>query len=53
LISPGELGEIVKPFVFLDLFENAGKTFDGFGLHPHSGIATLTYIAEGSVKYED
>jgi redox-sensitive bicupin YhaK (pirin superfamily) len=53
LISPSDLGEIVKPFVFLDLFENEGKSFDGFGLHPHSGIATLTYIAEGSVNYED
>jgi redox-sensitive bicupin YhaK (pirin superfamily) len=53
LISPGELGEIVKPFVFLDLFDNEGKTFGGFGLHPHSGISTLTYIAEGNVNYED
>jgi redox-sensitive bicupin YhaK (pirin superfamily) len=24
-----------------------------FGLHPHSGIATLTYVAEGSVRYEE
>src|SRR5260370_25944385 len=53
LISPSDLGEIVKPFVFLDLFENEGKSFDGFGLHPHSGIVTLTYIAEGGVNYED
>src|SRR5690242_3018023 len=52
-MSPGDLGEILKPFVFLDLFDNQGKTFAGFGLHPHSGIATLTYIAEGSVGYED
>ncbi len=22
-------------------------------LHPHSGIATLTYMIEGSVRYED
>lgn len=53
LVSPGELGEILKPFVFLDLIDNQGKTFSGFGLHPHSGIATLTYIAEGGVGYED
>src|SRR4029077_2836758 len=33
--------------------DNQGKPFSGFGLHPHSGIATLTYIAEGSVRYED
>jgi redox-sensitive bicupin YhaK (pirin superfamily) len=53
LMSPGDLGEVLKPFVFLDLFDNGGKPTSGFGLHPHSGIATLTYIAEGSVGYED
>jgi len=34
LMSPGDLGEILKPFVFLDLIDNEGKTFSGFGLHP-------------------
>jgi redox-sensitive bicupin YhaK (pirin superfamily) len=53
LMSPGDLGEILKPFVFLDLFDNRGDRFPTFGPHPHSGLATLTYIAEGSVSYED
>ena len=53
LVSPGDLGEVLKPFVFVDLFDNGGQAIRGFGLHPHSGIATLTYIAEGSVSYED
>jgi redox-sensitive bicupin YhaK (pirin superfamily) len=53
LASPGDLGGLLKPFVFLDLFDNGGQAFRGFGLHPHSGIATLTYMAEGSVSYED
>jgi redox-sensitive bicupin YhaK (pirin superfamily) len=53
LASPGDLGELLKPFVFVDLFDNGGREFRGFGLHPHSGIATLTYIAEGSTRYED
>ena len=53
LMSPSDFGQILKPFVFLDLFDNHGVPFSGFGLHPHSGIATLTYIAEGSVRYED
>src|ERR1700756_1469489 len=53
LMSPSDFGQILKPFVFLDLFDNHGVPFAGFGLHPHSGIATLTYIAEGSVSYED
>jgi len=53
LMSPSDLGEILKPFVFLDLFNTEGGSFSGFGLHPHSGIATLTYLLEGSVRYED
>jgi redox-sensitive bicupin YhaK (pirin superfamily) len=53
LMSPSDLGDILKPFVFLDLFDDEGKSFSGFGLHPHSGIATLTCMLEGSVRYED
>jgi redox-sensitive bicupin YhaK (pirin superfamily) len=53
LMSPSDFGRLLKPFVFLDLFDNQGKLFPGLGLHPHSGIATLTYIAEGSISYED
>src|SRR6202790_2226820 len=53
LMSPSDFGRLLKPFVFLDLFDTQGNPFSGFGLHPHSGIATLTYVAEGSVSYED
>src|SRR3984893_12981712 len=53
LMSPPAFGRLLKPFVFLDVFETRGNPFSGFGLHPHSGIATLTYVAEGSVRYED
>ena len=53
LMSPSDLGNVLKPFVFLDLFDTEGGSFSGFGLHPHSGIATLTYLLEGSVRYED
>src|ERR1700682_2309734 len=53
LMSPSDFGRLLKPFVFLDLIDNQGKPFSGFGLHPHSGIVTLTYVAEGSVRYED
>ena len=52
LMSPSDLGKLLKPFVFLDLFDNEGLPFDG-PLHPHSGIATLTYVLEGSVSYID
>ena len=53
LMSPADFGRLLKPYVFFDLIDNGGKPFAGFGLHPHSGIATLTYVAEGSVTYED
>jgi len=52
LMSPSDLGEILKPFVFLDLFDHMGAPVE-LGLHPHSGIATLTYVAEGAVSYID
>ena len=53
LMSPSDLGQVLKPFVFLDLFDTENATFQGMGLHPHSGIATVTYLFEGSVRYED
>ena len=43
LMSPSDLGELLKPFVFLDLAGFDGRfapTPMGFGWHPHSGIAT-------------
>jgi redox-sensitive bicupin YhaK (pirin superfamily) len=52
LMSPPDLGEILKPFVFLDLVDYEGAPFNA-ALHPHSGIATLTYVAEGAVSYVD
>jgi redox-sensitive bicupin YhaK (pirin superfamily) len=52
LMSPSDFGEILKPFVFLDLFDHEGPPFNG-PLHPHSGIATLSYVAEGAVSYID
>src|SRR3982074_3231234 len=39
LMSPFDFGEILKPFVFLDLFDHEGAPLNG-PLHPHSGIAT-------------
>lgn len=54
LVSPGDLGEFLKPFVFLDLFGFKPEPgHRGFGMHPHSGIATLTFMIEGAVGYED
>jgi redox-sensitive bicupin YhaK (pirin superfamily) len=54
LVSPADLGEFLKPFVFLDLFGfKPTASHKGFGMHPHSGIATLTFMLEGDVGYED
>jgi redox-sensitive bicupin YhaK (pirin superfamily) len=53
LMSPGDLGQLVKPFVFLDLFEVDRFQGPGFAPHPHSGIATLTTLLEGSMSYAD
>lgn len=52
LMSPSDFGEILKPFVFLDLFDHEGEPFSA-PLHPHSAIATLTYVAEGAVSFID
>jgi redox-sensitive bicupin YhaK (pirin superfamily) len=53
LMSPSDLGQVLKPFVFLDLFDTGETSFSGFALHPHSGIATVTHIQQGCVRYED
>jgi len=53
LMSPGDLGEDLKPFVFLDLFGGAASFMGGMPLHPHSGIATITVITEGDVHFDD
>ncbi len=54
LMSPGDLGEQLKPFVFLDRVSFKAKGGQrGFGMHPHSGLATLTFLLEGDVVYAD
>ncbi|MGU7780360.1 pirin family protein [Burkholderia sp. PU8-34] len=52
MASPSDVGEMIKPFVFLDLVDTqqaAGP--QSFGWHPHSGIATLTLAMEGQARY--
>lgn len=54
LMSPGDLGQVLKPFIFLDLVNfDARPGLLRFGMHPHSGIATLTFMAQGDVRYAD
>jgi len=53
LVSPSDVGEMIKPFVFLDHFEVVARPQPLFGIHPHSGIATLTVVLRGGLAYED
>jgi len=53
LVSPGDIGELIKPFVFLDYFDADPTHAPKFGFHPHSGIATLTLILSGEAFYKE
>jgi redox-sensitive bicupin YhaK (pirin superfamily) len=53
LVSPSDVGQLIKPFVFLDYFDVPTAQAPKFGIHPHSGIATLTFLLSGDVNYED
>lgn len=53
LMSPGDVGELVKPFVFLDFFEMGPVKMPSMPAHPHSGIATHTTLLRGGIEYAD
>lgn len=56
LMSPSDRrAQLVKPFVFLDRFEMNVVDAPTMELlwHPHSGIATVTVVLDGAVRYED
>jgi len=53
VLSPNDIGELIKPFVFLDHFDFTPAGGAMFPMHPHSGIATLTVLLSGSMRYED
>ena len=54
LASPSDLGEHIKPFVFLDLFDfEAHAPSLESGWHPHSGIATVTVVFDGAARYAE
>jgi redox-sensitive bicupin YhaK (pirin superfamily) len=56
LVSPSDLGRVMKPFVFLD-----HAVFDAHSTrppmarlwHPHSGIATVTVVLDGTIRYAE
>jgi redox-sensitive bicupin YhaK (pirin superfamily) len=53
LVSPSDIGELIKPFVFLDLFDISASSAPNFGWHPHSGIATVTVLHQGAIEYQE
>jgi redox-sensitive bicupin YhaK (pirin superfamily) len=56
LMSPSDLGQALKPFVFLDhAVFGAGEPRMPMELlwHPHSGIATVTVMLEGAVRFQE
>ncbi|MBL8744302.1 MAG: pirin family protein, partial [Myxococcales bacterium] len=56
LMSPSDRrADLVKPFVFLDRFEGdfaVGPPMET-GWHPHSGIATVTVVLDGTARYAE
>jgi redox-sensitive bicupin YhaK (pirin superfamily) len=53
LASPGDAGELIKPFVFLDRFHLPAGDGGKMGMHPHSGIATITVLLDGAITYRE
>jgi redox-sensitive bicupin YhaK (pirin superfamily) len=53
LVSPQDLGDILKPFVFLDLFDIPPQLVNQMPLHPHSGIATVTVVFSGGLAFNE
>ncbi|MFT6162984.1 MAG: redox-sensitive bicupin YhaK (pirin superfamily) [Myxococcota bacterium] len=51
LVSPHNLGEQLKPFVFLDLFRSEQTFVATMPIHPHSGIATVTVLTQGDMTF--
>lgn len=53
LMSPSDFGQILKPFVFLDLFAFGAGALGSMPIHPHSGIATVTILTDGNLRFDD
>src|SRR5437660_10318325 len=53
LVSPSDVGQLIKPFVFLDYFAIDPRRSPAIGFHPHSGIATVPVVLVGQISYEE
>jgi len=50
-----ETAAAFDPFLMLDSFDSTDPDAytAGFPLHPHRGIETVTYLAEGAIQHRD
>ena len=53
LITPWNIGELTTPFVFLDYAEVAAESPPLLSIQPHSSIATLTVVLNGTLSFQD
>jgi len=53
LMSPTDLGEQLKPFIFLDRFNIDFHKREATTLYPHSGIGIVTVFTDGDVCFDD
>lgn len=53
LITPWDIGELTSPFVLLNYAEAERRSRPLFGIHPPSGITTLTLVLNGKLSFED
>src|SRR5258706_3065970 len=49
LMSPGDLGQVLKPFVFLDLFDTAGNPLSGLPVPPPLRPSTGAHTHQSNV----
>ena len=50
-VSPSDLGQTIRPFVFLNYFDIDPKRMPAIGFHLHSGIETVTVVLQGQLSY--
>jgi redox-sensitive bicupin YhaK (pirin superfamily) len=53
LITPWDVGELTSPFVLLNYAEAERRSRPLFGIHPPSGVTTLTVVLNGELSFED
>jgi redox-sensitive bicupin YhaK (pirin superfamily) len=53
LITPWDIGELTSPFGLLNYAEAERRSRPLFGIHPPSGVTTLTVVLNGGLSFED